>query len=396
VEFLRSTYSSQWRLFADPAVPPVKGEYRRVISGTPFLQIPHNFASLNWKDAQFDDFASLGQSTRTTRWTAANPLSPTPNFIPSGTPSQITYGDMLPYSGTLIEGLPNECFQQTTCLQFLNRTTPTARSSWVLYATVIRMLYDPMSNILLYVTSQLGSPLASEISLDGSGVTPQFAIFVYPCATLVFVAGTTNYQQAALQILYSGNGPTDQGLYSTNRVWQLAANYITDRIRLLSVSPPKRLYFGGHSYGAAISRLVASQIAHGGLVTEGVKLFTIGSPRAGDIRLYTILKDEDVIDIQNEGDPVPALPPPYNPLVEFLPILGIALLNDWERFAPPAVRTLLKVDGSLSETSGFGSNYDVNWSLASSISSGTLPPLYAAHSSAEYEARLKLVPGAIS
>ncbi len=115
VEWLRSCYSSEWRLFKGSPVA-VKGRYFFAKQGTPHYPGWHNLGSRNWTSDERDPWPELGETATTQRPYSKGELrAGVPPAIRVGTADCIANGETLPLPvivppRTFIAGIDSRCY----------------------------------------------------------------------------------------------------------------------------------------------------------------------------------------------------------------------------------------------------------------------------------------------
>lgn len=294
-------------------------------------------------------------------------------------------------------GLPRHCYRVDLleCIPYDNALDVHERTTWCFVATVVKMLYDGDAGVEDVVRDYLPDVLTVLLQLDGTGTLPQYIMWTTPCGRGAIFAGTANFQQACLQVFYGINGPTGVGSYYTAEFWHIAAEIIRAVFNAFAGPHLRRTFLGGHSYGAAVAALLAAGETTRQNLDE-YRLVTLGGPRFGNGQVYGLLSDAQSIFLQNEGDPVPSIPPTYPTLTDMLPILGPLAFFFWQRWAPPPVQTVIRVDGTTYESSDWNGGDIAAEAIAAVIRDRGIMPAFADHVIEEYKRRICDYPPALA
>lgn len=389
VDWVRFTYSADWRLFRGAPDRLTNGEYVRVPFDTPHFHTPHYFGSRFHTSPERNGRTTLGQVDGTYSWTPGSGGPETPFNRTVGSADQFTFGatDNADAELGLIQGYPPACFEPSPCQAFAMRFSPQSFQSWRFAAQVLVLLAIPDDTAKNYCIANIPGILdiTSRVSLFES--PPSYVILRTACATLFFCYGTVNAQQAAMQIFNSATGPIDQGPFSTNPFWWDISTLILDAFTAIGADDPDAVYCFGHSYGGALAKIVANRIKLG-RADRDVRTWTCGCPRIGDRRAFEILPRSSVTDIQDEGDPVPCFPPGavFNDF--WVPFVDPAFVIFWNGFAKSPQRLILNGDGTFEWSMGPGIALTVMGFLIVLISTGSPIAASAEHFMVTYQGRI--------
>jgi pimeloyl-ACP methyl ester carboxylesterase len=92
-----------------------------------------------------------------------------------------------------------------------------------------------------------------------------------------------------------------------------------------ALAPNVSLYVLGHSLGAARAAAIAGMLVLNNKLVE--RLVLCGCPKPGMIALKTLLSPVPCVNYRNGRDPVPDLPVPLPPLLEWRAVAPLTLLN---------------------------------------------------------------------
>ena len=390
VEWVRSTYSSAWRFFVDRPDVLVAGQYVRCPPGTPHFDGLHNFGSANWRRGTDEIEPALGEPlTQRQRWTRSEPLPVFPLPLLIGDRPCIRGGDTYASraaASAVFNGFLVGCWRavHSDIPVSMSDIPLSRRSTLISHANILNLLYSDPAAATAAAIALLGP--GTVVTVDGSGtadLSPVTLIATHGDLTLVFVTGTTNNQQLALQAMFSLIPPSSMAGYGTNPLWQAAAGVINDRIQAAGVPVTNQIRFVGHSYGAAASTLLAAQY-HRFIPGRVVELLTFGMPKPGDSRLRDLLEGIPSVNVVNSTDPVPSMPPSLTWLFPFIPIVEGSILDAWSQYVPPPNQFILAEEGVLTpSTDATFSTLQLALLVADAVAS-TPPPLFPSHGMGQY------------
>lgn len=332
----------------------------------------------------------LGEWDGPTEWDNGLPPSPLPLPVLVGSPDCIEFGDRPPdepfdaQPAFTSESYPAACwsaFREQVLAFDIGEC-----STVVPFAQTVALLYDSSTNARIFLASLLGANYTLTDTVNPAGLVPGDVIAIGP-KVLVVLAGTSNFQQLALQGLYLATGIVDFGAFSTTFANMNAALTIEGRILAAGVGAQEEFWFVGHSFGGAIAQVLGARMR---LNRPNVKVnvLTFGSPAAGDRRLVNLLAGGRQRHFCNDTDPVPGLPPRRFNLDELLSVLGVPLENLWSRLHPPPNRVLLFDDFSQADSGDEFLDFALTSTLASLIAAAVALDPFAVHAMTEYLLRV--------
>lgn len=391
VEFLRSCYSSKWKIHRD-SDQLTAGRYYFSPLGTPHYPGLHNFGSRVWVSDERDPLPALGEWDGAQTW--FNGIAPRPLPLPIlvGNADCIEHG--LPLPDPVLPSVPDN-----TCDQFPLACFGAAQAEVAAYditccatqlafAEVVNAIYQDIAFAKATLQSFLGAGFTYSTTANGSTLPPGSVIAV-GTEVFVFLGGTTNYFQLGLQLVYASLGPVDQGGFSTNPAWYLAALAIEARMTAAGAAAQTVFYFVGHSFGGALAQILGARMRMN-RPTVLVNVVTFGSPCAGDSRLVDALEGARQRHYCNPGDPVPGMPPRTLTLFSFFPILTIPLQIQWATITPPHSRVLLSPTGQQTDSDDEFTEFDDFDFVVSFVVAGSPVPFFEEHAMAQYVTRLRL------
>jgi pimeloyl-ACP methyl ester carboxylesterase len=257
-------------------------------------------------------------------------------------------------------------------------------------ANITNLLYTDPPAAVTAAIALLGPGAVATLQGDpSSNIAPVSLIVTNGHVTLVFLAGSTNDLQLAVQGMFSLTAPTATAGFGTNATWQIAANVIDQRIQDAGISADSPIRFIGHSYGAAVATIVAAEYKR---YKPGrpVETTTFGMPKPGDARLIALLQPIPSVNIVAANDPVPSLPPSLPWLLPFFSTVEASILYNWALYENPPNQFFLDDEGGLTPTSDATfSTVQLAEFIGQAILSGA-PPAVPAHDMSNYWTKILL------
>jgi len=366
------------------------GRYIFCDDDTPVTPVPTNLWSRDWISDELDD-AVLGEDPSAVRtYSLGGAIGPIPPPTLLGTADCLANGETwpLPMVPTLIGGFPSDCFLSAPEPPApLDVTDP---SNWCFWAETLNEAYSDPVGARAKVATALAVPATGYVQAQVVSLTPTWFILTSaPSKPLVLaITGTSTPLQWITQVFYGARPPTDFGTFATNTIWYLLASDILERMRLIGASATQDIVIVGHSLGGAVAALIAARLRLAS-PTRSIQLLTLGSPRQGDLRLNTVIRTTEVVNIQNDGDFVPQLP--YN-LADF-PISLIATVAAFypagsKLWAEQLNRQRVEWDGTVLAGAAQPGRADVLDELLVWALLGGPYPDFGPHLQGEYERRI--------
>ncbi len=290
-----------------------------------------------------------------------------------------------------MNGFPQACFLPRLPPAVLLPFIPDIMVREVQYefAQILELQYDDNAQAVARVQAYFGPTAVVTSVANSASSIPGSIICVTPELTVVFVSGTSNFQQWATQFAYAGVGLISLDGYATSGQWRLAKNAIETRILGTTSNPLKPVIFVGHSYGGAVASLLALEWKRG-RPDRYVQLFTEGCPFVGDARATALLQPVRRVHLANDGDIVTGVPPPFVEIVGRLAFMPTNLVTQWATSNPNGRQFVLRHTGEIEESDASVIAFtDLIVIINTIVAVLPLPP-YAAHSSSTYRARLGL------
>lgn len=331
----------------------VPGQYVRCRAAAPHYREFHNLGSANWRRGNDEKEPTLGEPfNQRQSWTRSEPLPVFPLPILIGDRTCIADGDTFASrvaSSAVFNGFLVRCWRAFNPAEpsQLSDIPLSQRSSLSAQAKILNLLYSDPPAAAAAAVAFLGPGTVTTV--DGNGLTsasPVTLIATNGPVTIVFITGTTNYQQIALQGMFSLIPPSLQAGFGTSAVWQGGMHVVDGRIIAAGIPATSEIRFVGHSYGGAIAVLLAAQYKRFSPLRP-VELLTFGSPKPGDQRLSNLLVNVPSMNIVNVNDPIPSMPPSFPWLLPFLPTIETSILEGWAEYRPPPNQFILDEEGNL-------------------------------------------------
>jgi len=209
-----------------------------------------------------------------------------------------------------------------------------------LTARVIDAAYTDLADAAAIVAAYMPPGTVVSTFEQPDALIPAGVIATISDTVVLWLNGTTNYQQLAGQGLYFGLGPVDQGAYSASVLDENAAMAILDILNARGLGGAERIVLAGHSYGGAVCMVMAARMITAN-PNRNVEILTLGAPAPGDDRLQHLIELLAQRHYATERDPIPYLPPGSFAFPWLLPIVGLLLISQWAKFArTPKIRQI--------------------------------------------------------
>ena len=353
VDFLRSCYVGNFRLFRDRPDVITRGRYYFSPIGT--LPYPgfHLLGSQTWLDKNLDPVVPLGEVIGPTQW--SNGAGPA-KIIPSvrvGSKDCISNGEEYKNRISLpltTDGVPSTCFAQT------NRLSPDDEFGFLFdvegcvtqrfYAQIISLLYDDDQAGITAMFDNLFGPATYDLFfLAADGDRPGHVLAMKGNNACVVSDGTRRFQTLAVQSAVNFTPPTNFGAFGTLSLWYSSASRLIDFLVSHGVTSATNIVLSGHSYGGVVSAIAKARItphAQG----EVPRVLAFGCPKPGDVRLAELLRRPEAVFLSNDDDLVTIIP--FGPIQQALlePTFASQLIfPDWARWSYPIGPVTLLRDG---------------------------------------------------
>lgn len=349
---------------------------------TPHYPGFHNLGSRDWTSDERDPWPKLGEWEGEREWVRGTPPARLPLPVLVGSPQCIEFGEnpALPrvpdVSAQCAKPLPEPCYPLDDFVRAVTNVNDCvfAKKS----ADIINAAYTDLGAAEMLAADLLGATATIRSFAQPGDAIPAGVIGLIGQTAVLWLTGTTNFNQLALQGFYFGFGPVSQGFYSCSLLYEAAALAVADALTAAGAGDKTRLVLTGHSYGGAVCQVLGAK-AKLAKPDREVELLTLGSPKAGDRRLMRLIDpfpQRHYIDI---NDPIPQLPPVTPAWLAMFSILGTILLAQWNLFGRPREVWILGEAGELQPFQGDSLPDDVYLSLATLISQARQTPRFAAH-----------------
>jgi lipase (class 3) len=180
----------------------------------------------------------------------------------------------------------------------------------------------------------------------GTDIYPAMVTLVTPGFSAIAIDGSRNFQQLALQGLYSLLGPVNYGSFSTLPLWYDASSRAINALAGDGYIPGSPLFCAGHSYGGSVALITAARIRLAS-ANSYIRYITYGCPKPGDERLADLISRCAGTSIANVGDLVTVVPFTFLQISTVVPTIPLAyalLSSSWHQ--PPESALQLE-DGTL-------------------------------------------------
>jgi len=368
------------------------GRYWFSPDGTPAYPFAHNLGSREWVKDERNPLPALGEWDGETFWDNGLPPSPLPLPLLVGTPACIEFGDTPPDepleapTAFTSNSYPAACWSapQAQVLAFDISECTTV----VPFAQAISLLYDDSLNARNFMAALLGVGYSVTHTPNPNAFVPGSVIAVGR-VVIVVLAGTSNFQQFAVQGLYLATGIVNFGAFSTTLANLQSALVVEGRIIDAGGTAADEYWFVGHSYGGAIAQVLGARMRLN-RPDVAVNVLTFGAPVCGDKRLVDLLAGARQRHYCNDTDPIPGLPVRRFNLDEIIGILGFDLASLWSRLHPPPNRILCFEDFSQRDSGNDFLDFSAVQTIANLIATATALDPFAVHFMGEYLLRVSV------
>jgi hypothetical protein len=254
-------------------------------------------------------------------------------------------------------------------------------------ARIIELAYTDLAAAAAAAAELLGAAAVVTPFAQPNAEIPAGIVATIEDSCILWLTGTTTYQQLALQAFYFGFGMRDQGVYSTTDLYERVALAILAIVSQAGGNGATRFVLVGHSYGGALAQIIAARLLLAN-PARPVEVLTLGAPMVGDDRLLAILDGAFVKHYVAQDDPVPHMPPASIILAAVLPIAAALVAANWSRFERPGDRTVITNDGKFTALTPEVYPDETVLILASLVAQSQAAPQFLAHSSNGYRVAL--------
>lgn len=394
VEWLRSSYQSDWRLFRDRSGVLTPGRYVKLPLGSAHYPGVHNLWSRNWTTEEADLQPPLGEDYATRHvYDFGDAQADLPPKVIIGSADCIANGETAYPSDppiTLIGGWDSRCYLN------VNPAAPTLVNPidvrdchWQhRIVAAINLIYtQDAAAAVAYLTPFL--PGCTLTGFDNTpSVVPGCIIITKGTWTALLMAGTTTPQQWALQAMTGAAGAVNFGRYSTLLFWFQVSNLMLDRLARVAPMASGDLLFAGHSFGGALACILATR-ARENSPFRGIQLITYGCPKPGDARLIQFLDTCQQVHFVNTDDPVTFVPPSTQDLQSFGLLVPQAIADRWGVWQRPSALVGLDLFGNRRDSPLSPTVYQLLMRMVRQYIAGADIEVIAAHRTDEYARRIQ-------
>lgn len=402
VDWLRSCYRSNWRLFTD-STTETPGVYYFSPPGASHFPGYHHLGSAVWNPTDPGCVQGLGEVITSRRqhyngiWDSIYPQS---RF--TGSLDCFAEGESIEEAANpdeLYHGYPLECFVPILPAPPIPPTVATSnwgrasafdqRAVQLLYARVIEAMYaDDVPTI---------NAILGEFFTDSPAITFHPAEGNMPAVTTVIGAdyaiaiadGTRNAQQLAMQAFQGIQSPTDFGVVETIPLWYQASNHIHATLEADGANLIGRVMLVGHSYGGAAQLILAARYRHA-QTTRPVIVLTYGAPKAGGPKVSALLEKVSGASLANDNDLITALPPDPATLASIAPLFPLVSFLPWYRWTRSPHTWTVDVEGKIIPGPNVLLDFQTLFNLVDHAVNNTEQNSILGHSIGEYVRRLML------
>lgn len=324
----------------------------------------------------------MGEYSGARSWYRGDPPARLPLPVLVGDPDCILNGespglpiipDASPFCGKI---LPDPCYSVES--EIIARTNVLDCVFGKNSADIIGLAYTDLAAAESAVQDLLGPTATVSSFPQPTPLVSAGVIAIIGTTAVIWLTGTTNFQQLALQAFYFGFGPINQGFYSTSAIDEAAAVAIAGQMALAGVDPLGRIVFAGHSFGGAVCMVLAAKMRVAN-PTCNVELLSFGAPKPGDQRLIDLTTALLQVHYADERDPIPYMPPRGVTFAALVPFLGPVLSLFWPMFARvPIVKTVTR-DGQFIDERTADLPEDLMFAASLAIAAGLDAPAFKDH-----------------
>jgi len=354
----------------------------------------HLLGSRDWVSDDRPVFSEppLGEYSGATKWYRGDPPAVLPLPVYTGSMDCIQFGEraglaiQINKSARCTDMLPRACYLDS---EILRQKTNIDNCTWAFECMrIIALAYEDLPAAALHIAAFFEDLVAVYTEPVLSQLFPAYVVAVKDDLCMVWITGTTNLWQGALQAFYFGSGPVSQGEYSTSQIYEAAALLVMHRLAATAGVPDcTRFILSGHSYGAAVAFVVAAKLK---IVdpTREVELLTFGMPNPGGVSLIERMHDCPQKHYAGFDDPVPFIPPTGYDLFANYGAFGALLSLQWSRYARPEQIIIITEDGKLDLRSSSGIDNSQITTLALLLAAASDIEPFTGHDTGTYLERL--------
>jgi len=312
-----------------------RGSFYFVERSQRVLSVPHPFFSACWTEGdeiREERFGPIPGAPRTWKRGAIG-FAPPPGLV-VGDPFALRNGGRIPTdvnAGQTRGGIPLTCWTN-----FRWPFEPWHKVSSIedcclqrAYARIVQLTYaEDFDTLQDFFQTWLG-PAATILPVPQVGLMPAGIVVSTDAYSLCCVSGTVNFQQLAIQAAAGITRPMSVGAFSTDLLWEEAANWFSEKIIQAGTDGVKPMLLIGHSYGAAAMAVLAGKMRHAQPGRQ-IALLTYGMPKPGDERLQKILRSVSFRHLCNRGDLVCLVPPSANQVGTATTAFYLVALLSWD------------------------------------------------------------------
>jgi len=222
-----------------------------------------------------------------------------------------------------VDALPSDC----PVLADLGLENP---QLWYLGCVLVQAAYaSDVAHFTEALTLAFNNVPTTAVGPGGLALTPRWLAGWDTHQVVVVVGGSISDFQVMLQALGTTIPPTGSGRFGANAVMLSMAIRVATQLVDAGVPTDRPILFFGHSLGGFVASwltLIEDFLRPG----RRANAITFGEPRGFDSRARSIANGR-IARLCLEGDPVPYLPPHVSNFAFLLPLVGVQLLETWER-----------------------------------------------------------------
>jgi len=347
----------------------------------------HNLYSRDWTSDDQPAEPPLGEwSGERERYSGKPPLR-VPLPIRIGSADCIANGEkpglaIVERSALCARVSPDACYAAAQL--FLDKTDVLSCVFAKISVDIINTAYASVMDAADEVQAFLGPDAVVTPFEQANDLTPAGVVAIINDTALMWITGTTNFNQLAVQAFYFGFGPINQGFYSASGIYESAALSIGGQLGAVGGGVVSRVVLMGHSFGGAVAMVLATKMKLAGPSTRQVEVLTFGAPKPGDRRLHDIIANVRQNHYVNQEDPIPLMPPEGLTLAALWNLVPDFLVGTWGTFVRPPNLQMIFPDGRITDVAAEDLPDGTIYALGLLISQGLDAPAFKDHATDWY------------
>lgn len=350
VDWLRSCYRSQWRLYRDhDTLTP--GRYYFTPDDVPFYDGWHHLGSANWEDKNWQVGGDLGEVRTFAQWDNGSLPAVLPKSSHVGSKECIANGETIEDTvplGSLIDGWVPDCVLSDTSLDVAFKEVSNYNACILqrFYCYIIDCLSGKRFQEVEVAFAQFMTVDYNITIHDSAALQPAFVTVTTPNWSIVVTNGTEDNFQLALEAVSLNSPAVDFGIGKTIQLWWMSSTVVHEALVADGMVAGTPIMLAGYSWGAALIGLLAARYRFAD-ENRLIRWIMFGAPKPGDQRIRDLLDRTDGISIVTTGDVVSIMPPDLLTLAPIAALYPLASRLIWTDFVRAPNQRLLDADGTM-------------------------------------------------